>query len=318
MKTKFTVDALVLFEKIRTAALNEYKENLKIAKNARLQNQELQAKQAEAEIQRISAINLDNAFVFYTAQAVSLVEQALIYLKEPKNQKSIFEVLENKFKYDNSYLKGKAYSLFSKVLSMILTHQRGLKGNVTYNIEESQEVYGNTLPSRPNTTTFSTTLVNQGIIEQDYITNFLSDNCQEFLRTMIHESVHRLNILKRDMPILNLITKEVYEKGEDHKRFSELSCDEHLNNADSYTAFTFDMREAYLRLVGYSMSVETGVVEAVEVKTIYKGDTLWGLAEIYYGDGMQWKKIWNENKDTLKSGNPNRIYPGEIIRIRLE
>lgn len=78
------------------------------------------------------------------------------------------------------------------------------------------------------------------------------------------------------------------------------------------------MREAYLRLVGYSMSVETGVVEAVEVKTIYKGDTLWGLAEIYYGDGMQWKKIWNENKDTLKSGNPNRIYPGEIIRIRLE
>lgn len=316
MKTNFTVDALVLFEKIKTAALNEQKELLKIARNARLQNMGLQAKQAEAEIQRISAINLDNAFVFYISQAVSLVEQALIYIKEPKNQKSIFEVLENKFKCDNSYLKNKAYSSFSKVLSMILTHPRGLKGNVTYNFEESEEVYANTFYVRPNTTNFSTALVKQGITEQDYSTNFLSENCQDFLRTVIHESVHRLNILTRDIPVMNIAIDEVYEKNQ--KRFSELSCDEHLDNADSYAAFAFYMREAYLRLINYTTFVESGEVEAIEVKSVYKGDTLWGFAEIYYGDGMQWKKIWNENKSTLKSGNPNRIYPGEIIRIKLE
>lgn len=49
--------------------------------------------------------------------------------------------------------------------------------------------------------------------------------------------------------------------------------------------------------------------------TIRRGDTLWGIAKSKYGSGGLWSEIWNNNKGNLRSGNPNRIYPGEVIRL---
>jgi nucleoid-associated protein YgaU len=57
---------------------------------------------------------------------------------------------------------------------------------------------------------------------------------------------------------------------------------------------------------------------------VVRGDTLWGLARKYYGNGTQWRKIWNvkSNKDMLiKRDRRNLkqpghwIYPGQILRI---
>ena len=45
--------------------------------------------------------------------------------------------------------------------------------------------------------------------------------------------------------------------------------------------------------------------------TIQKGNTLWGLAKKYYGDGGQYTKIYEANKDK----NPNLIYPDQVITI---
>ena len=47
--------------------------------------------------------------------------------------------------------------------------------------------------------------------------------------------------------------------------------------------------------------------------TIQKGNTLWGLAKKYYGDGSQYTKIYEANKDKIK--NPNLIYPDQVITI---
>lgn len=47
--------------------------------------------------------------------------------------------------------------------------------------------------------------------------------------------------------------------------------------------------------------------------TIKKNDTLRKLAQKYYGDEMQWKRIYNANKDTIK--NPDLIYTGKTLRI---
>lgn len=47
--------------------------------------------------------------------------------------------------------------------------------------------------------------------------------------------------------------------------------------------------------------------------TAVSGDTLWGLAKKYYGDGAQYTKIWEANKSLNPS--PNHIYVGQKFVI---
>jgi len=49
--------------------------------------------------------------------------------------------------------------------------------------------------------------------------------------------------------------------------------------------------------------------------TIVKGDTLYHIAAAAYGDPTQWRVIWKNNQTRLRSGDPNLIFPGEIIHI---
>ena len=46
---------------------------------------------------------------------------------------------------------------------------------------------------------------------------------------------------------------------------------------------------------------------------VQSGDTLWAIAKKYYGNGNQYTKIFNANKDKIK--NPNLIYPGQKLVI---
>lgn len=47
--------------------------------------------------------------------------------------------------------------------------------------------------------------------------------------------------------------------------------------------------------------------------TAIAGDTLWGLAQKYYGDGSMYTKIWEANKSLNPS--PNHIYVGQTFVI---
>lgn len=49
------------------------------------------------------------------------------------------------------------------------------------------------------------------------------------------------------------------------------------------------------------------------IHVVQPGDTLWALAKKYYGNGNQYSKIVNANKDKIK--NPNLIYPGQKLVI---
>ncbi|XOQ44303.1 MAG: LysM domain-containing protein [Clostridium sp.] len=49
------------------------------------------------------------------------------------------------------------------------------------------------------------------------------------------------------------------------------------------------------------------------VHVVQSGDTLWAIAKKYYGNGAQYTKIFNANKDKIK--NPNLIYPGQKLTI---
>ncbi len=50
--------------------------------------------------------------------------------------------------------------------------------------------------------------------------------------------------------------------------------------------------------------------------TVKKGDTLWAIARIYYNDSLQWRKIWEANKDAIiKRDKRNLKQPGHWIHI---
>lgn len=67
--------------------------------------------------------------------------------------------------------------------------------------------------------------------------------------------------------------------------------------------------------VSNNRSTETSPAPKTTSKTytVVKGDTLWGIAKRFYGNGSNYPKIFNANKD--KISNPNLIYPGQVLTI---
>lgn len=49
--------------------------------------------------------------------------------------------------------------------------------------------------------------------------------------------------------------------------------------------------------------------------TVQKGDTLWKIAQRYYGSGSYWQKIYQDNSQIIQ--DPNRIYAGQVLLIYL-
>lgn len=55
--------------------------------------------------------------------------------------------------------------------------------------------------------------------------------------------------------------------------------------------------------------------EPVEFYTIRSGDTLGKIARQYYGDAMQYPRIFEANREVIE--DPDKIYPGQRIRLPL-
>ena len=48
--------------------------------------------------------------------------------------------------------------------------------------------------------------------------------------------------------------------------------------------------------------------------TVVKGDCLWNIAKKFYGSGSKYSIIYNANRSVI-GGNPNLIYPGQVLTI---
>jgi nucleoid-associated protein YgaU len=59
--------------------------------------------------------------------------------------------------------------------------------------------------------------------------------------------------------------------------------------------------------------IEIGDKVKVEYYEIKRGDTLSGIAKKYYGDPMQYKALFEANREVIE--DPDKIYPGQKIRI---
>lgn len=52
---------------------------------------------------------------------------------------------------------------------------------------------------------------------------------------------------------------------------------------------------------------------AQQVHTVVGGDTLWGISARYYGDGTQWPRVFDANRDKIE--DPHWIFPGQEFVI---
>lgn len=52
---------------------------------------------------------------------------------------------------------------------------------------------------------------------------------------------------------------------------------------------------------------------APRTHTVVSGDTLWGIAQRYYGNGTLWPKIFDANRDKIK--DPHWIYPAQVFVV---
>lgn len=53
---------------------------------------------------------------------------------------------------------------------------------------------------------------------------------------------------------------------------------------------------------------------AAQTYTVVRGDCLWKIAKRFYGSGAKYTVIYNANRGVI-GGNPNLIYPGQVLTI---
>lgn len=84
---------------------------------------------------------------------------------------------------------------------------------------------------------------------------------------------------------------------------------------------TQEAREKLILAAGNVLGIakveeEIAVAEAApeaRFHTVAKGDTLWAVAATVYGDGSKYMAIYEANTPMLS--NPDKIYPGQVLRI---
>lgn len=54
--------------------------------------------------------------------------------------------------------------------------------------------------------------------------------------------------------------------------------------------------------------------EHSQTYTVVSGDCLWNIAKKFYGNGAKYTVIYDANRDVI-GGNPNLIYPGQVLMI---
>ncbi len=70
------------------------------------------------------------------------------------------------------------------------------------------------------------------------------------------------------------------------------------------------------KVIEEKQEVESSVRVSEKDYVIRSGDTLWDIAKREYGDGKQWKRVYEYNKDVI--ANPNRPKKGAHIKLPIE
>ena len=92
-----------------------------------------------------------------------------------------------------------------------------------------------------------------------------------------------------------------------------------------YSITLKEYREVTIRQIKVSVSTKKATISAPvsrtdtapsggQTYTVVKGDCLWNISKKFYGSGAKYTIIYNANKSVI-GGNPNLIYPGQVLTI---
>lgn len=121
------------------------------------------------------------------------------------------------------------------------------------------------------------------------------------------------NDITDDISIMVLVKSvEAVEKaGEEGDKYLTIKLLEYKAPGKRYVAV--QTAAATVKQEDTSASAETNpAVTENKTHAVQSGDTLWGIAKKYYGNGSQYTKIAAANPGIK---NPNLIYPGQVLTI---
>lgn len=116
------------------------------------------------------------------------------------------------------------------------------------------------------------------------------------------------------------VSVEDYTVNENATNGLDLSVDVELKQYRDYSTKTVKVETEATRNTAAVTKTATVTAERpattapkVNTYTVKSGDTLWGIAKKYYGNGAKYTKIYEANKGVIK--NPNLIYVGQVFAI---
>jgi len=114
------------------------------------------------------------------------------------------------------------------------------------------------------------------------------------------------------------VSMEDYRIGENANNGFDLTVKIKLKQYREYSTKTVNIKISASKpqaAVQQARAAETSPAPAAsQTYTVVKGDCLWNIAKKYYGNGSKYTVIYEANKSVI-GGNPNLIYPGQVLTI---
>ncbi len=114
------------------------------------------------------------------------------------------------------------------------------------------------------------------------------------------------------------VSMEDYKITEDAKEGFDLMVDIKLKQWRDYGTKTvnisFDMEKPQASVEPQRETGASPAPSEAQTYMVVKGDCLWNIAKKFYGNGSKYSVIYNANRSVI-GGNPNLIYPGQVLTI---
>lgn len=114
------------------------------------------------------------------------------------------------------------------------------------------------------------------------------------------------------------VTLEDYKIIEDSKEGFDLKVKINLKQWRDYGTktvnITIESSKPKASVEPVRETVNSPAPSTAQSYTVVKGDCLWNIAKKFYGNGSKYTVIYNANKNVI-GGNPNLIYPGQVLTI---